>query len=208
MGVELRVAVPGVACFAPEERYNVEHFTYEEQNDTSTCPQGEILHTNGCWYVKSHYRYNGKHYKTAAGLTCPAFALCTKNKKGRLIERSGYQSYAGQNKGNIEKEPETYKLRQQIIEHPYGTIKRQWGFSYICTKKGLKRASADVGLMFTALNLRRLMNIIEKNTLKTFLRELALIFFAVSPFFRRFLAPLSPAAFSSAFYWQQKRQPQ
>ena len=38
--------------------------------------------------------------------------------------------------------------------------------------KGIKRASADVGLIFTALNLRRLMNIIDKNVFKKFLREL------------------------------------
>jgi len=44
------------------------------------------------------------------------------------------------------------------------------------TKKGIKRASADVGLMFTAFNLRRMMNIIDKNEFKKFLKELALIF--------------------------------
>jgi len=41
-------------------------------------------------------------------------------------------------------------------------IKRQWGFYYVTTKKEIKHASADVGLMFTAYNLRRLMNIIQK----------------------------------------------
>jgi len=34
------------------------------------------------------------------------------------------------------------------------------------TKKGIRHTSSDVGLMFTAFNLRRLMNIIDKNTLK------------------------------------------
>ena len=42
------------------------------------------------------------------------------------------------------------------MEHPYGTIKRQWGFSYIMTKRFIKRAEADVGMMFTAYNLRRM----------------------------------------------------
>ena len=40
-----------------------------------------------------------------------------------------------------------YKRRQAIVEHPYGTLKRQWGFNYILTKIGMKRASADVGFM-------------------------------------------------------------
>jgi hypothetical protein len=44
------------------------------------------------------------------------------------------------------------------------------------TKKGIKRASADVGFMFIAYNLRRLMNIIDKDLLTKFLQELAFLF--------------------------------
>jgi len=40
----------------------------------------------------------------------------------------------------------------------------------------MKRASANVGLMFVAFNLRRLMNIIDKNEFKKFLQELAFLF--------------------------------
>jgi hypothetical protein len=90
-----------------------------------------------------------------------------------------------QNKRNIERDPATYKKRQAIIEHTYGTIKRQWCFSYICTKRGLKRASADVGLMFAALNLRRLLNSIEKKVLKQYFSELVSLSFAN-------IAPLKP----------------
>jgi hypothetical protein len=52
----------------------------------------------------------------------------------------------------------------------------RWGFYYITTKKGIQHASADVGFMFTAYNLRRLMNIIDKNLLKKFLKELVSAF--------------------------------
>lgn len=181
MGVELMVAVPGVASFAPDDRYNFERFKYDEQNDTYTCPQRQTLITNGAWYVKSNYGYNVKHYKTSSCSSCPALALCTKNKRGRLIERSEYQPFVDRNKENIEKDPATYKRRQAIIEHTYGIVKRQWGFYFICTKKGMRRASADVGLMFTALNLRRLMNIVDKNAFKMFLKELASLFLAKTP---------------------------
>jgi len=60
-----------------------------------------------------------------------------------------------------------------IVEHPYGIIKRQWGFYYITTKRSMKRASADIGLMFVAFYVRRLMNIIDKKAFKKFLQELA-----------------------------------
>ena len=56
------------------------------------------------------------------------------------------------------------------------SIKRQWGFYHILTKRGIKRASADVGLMFIAYNLRRIMNILDKNMLKAYLEKLILFF--------------------------------
>jgi transposase len=205
MGVGLMVSIPGVASFAPDMAYNVEHFGYDSNADTYTCPQNNVLTTNGNWYVKSDHGYQVKHYKTAACLTCPAFALCTKNKKGRLIERSEYQEYVEQNKRNIEKDPTTYKKRQAIIEHTYGTIKRQWGFSYICTKKGIKRASADVGLMFTAYNLRRLMNSIDKNVLKQYFRELVSLCFAKTVLVKFFSASRLTSIFTCMFFLPLKR---
>ena len=47
----------------------------------------------------------------------------------------------------------------------------------IITKRGLKRASADVGFKFVAYNLLRLMNIIDKNKLTKSLKELVALFF-------------------------------
>src|SRR5665811_23841 len=177
-GIDIMVAIPGIASVAPDENYNMSHFIYDEINDTYTCPQQQILTTNGNPYQKSKNRnyYTVKHYKTHACPGCSARALCTKNTKGRLIERSEFTPYIDQNKRNIEARPELYKQRQSIVEHPYGTIKRQWGFYYVITKRGLKRASSDVGLMFIAYNLRRLMNIIDPTEFKKFLEELAFSF--------------------------------
>ena len=93
-----------------------------------------------------------------------------------MIERSEYAPFIEQNKLNIEANQKLYKKRQAIVEHPYGILKRQWGFYYIMTKKGIKRASADVGFMFTAFNLRRIMNIVDKTLLKKFLEKLGFLF--------------------------------
>ena len=204
MGVEVMVAIPGVASFAPDVAYNVEHFVYDSEADSYTCPEGEILHTNGNWYVKSDHGYVVKHYKTAKCQGCAAFARCTRNKLGRLIERSEHQEAVEQNKWNIEQDPATYKKRQAIIEHTYGTIKRQWGFSYICTKRGLKRASADVGLMFTAYNLRRLMNIVDKKVLKHYFKELAALCFSKAAPRKLFQASGLPSLFRCIFLLPMK----
>jgi len=95
----------------------------------------------------------------------------------RLVLRTDktiqHAQFIEQNKINIESNKEYYKRRQAIVEHPYGTLKRQWGFYYIMTKKGKERASADVGLMFIAYNLRRIINILDADILKKFFQELA-----------------------------------
>ncbi len=82
-----------------------------------------------------------------------------------------------------------YRKRQAIVEHPFGTIKRQWGFDHILTKKFKKRASSEVGLIFSAFNLRRIFNIIDKNLLKEHLRKLSLNFSAFFNAFRSYLTP-------------------
>jgi len=66
---------------------------------------------------------------------------------------------------------EIYKNRQAIVEHPYGTIKRQWGFNHVMTKRKIECASADIGFIMTAYNLRRLFNILSFKKLCDFMME-------------------------------------
>lgn len=113
-----------------------------------------------------------KQYKSRACRTCPARPKCTRSEKERLIQRSEYADYYERNLANTRQNEYLYKRRQTIVEHPYGTIKRQWGFSYILTKKGMSRAGSDVGLMFIAYNLRRIGNILTAKVLKEYLRML------------------------------------
>lgn len=67
-----------------------------------------------------------------------------------------------------------------------GIIKRQWGFDHIITKKTKKRASADVGLIYIAFNLRRIFNILNQNDLKKYLSILAFNFSALKSHFKAF----------------------
>lgn len=173
-GVTVLVAIPDVAAHAPDHAFDVAHFKYDKTTDAYTCPAGQTLTTNGNWYNKDRRKSINKvkHYKTAACLDCPSFAFCTKNKSGRLIERSEFADLIFENKQRMDKNKEVYRRRQAIVEHPFGIIKRQWDFYYIMTKKSIKRASADVGMIFTAFNLRRIFNLVDQNLLKAYLKGL------------------------------------
>jgi len=175
LNIDVMVAIPTVAANAPNPAYNVEHFTYNTQDDYYVCPQGNNLTTTGTWHQARTYQF--KRYTTKDCLQCPVKDQCSKAKYGKGIQRSEYQEYINKNKERIEQNKEYYRRRQAIVEHPYGTIKRQWGFSYVMTKKSIQRAEADVGLIFTAYNLRRLMNIIGIKKLSNYLKKTSLLFF-------------------------------
>tara|TARA_R100000951_G_scaffold106510_1_gene101148 strand:- start:70 stop:1581 length:1512 start_codon:yes stop_codon:yes gene_type:complete len=192
-GVEVIVAFPEVSSHAPDTAFDVEHFSYSIENDEYTCPASEKLTTNGSFYNKRSGKTLNrvKHYKTKACLSCKFFERCTKNKNGRLIERSEHMDLIDANKKRIAANPTLYRKRQAIVEHPYGIIKRQWDFYYIMTKKTIQHASADVGMIFTAYNLRRIFNCIDKNVLKAYLKELGLYFLTFSSHFKTILATFS-----------------
>jgi len=180
LGIETIVAIPAVPSTsqAPNHEYNYENFRYDTLADTYTCPQGQILRTNGSWYKELTSSGNiilFKQYKTKACKLCQARSECTRSKTARLIHRSEFAEYYEVNRINFQEKEHLYKRRQAIVEHPYGTLKRQWGFSYILTKKGISRASADVGFMFIAYNLRRIGNILTHDRMKEYLRILVLL---------------------------------
>jgi DNA helicase HerA-like ATPase len=134
-----------------------------------------------------------QQYKTSACKTCAVYERCTKAPKnrGRVIERTAYAHLLEENKQRAKEQYAIYQQRQAIVEHPFGIIKRQWDFSYILTKRGKERASADVGLIFSAYNLRRIFTILDKNLLKKFLRELDFYFSILRSYLRRFTATFS-----------------
>jgi transposase len=192
LGVETIVAIPSLPSTsqAPNHDYNSEHFIYNEEADTYTCPQGIILRTNGTWHKEQNSATNiiiFKQYRTSACKSCKSHSQCTRSKKGRVIQRTTFAEYYERNRKNFEEKERLYKRRQAIVEHPYGTLKRQWGFSYILTKKGMERASSDVGFMFIAYNLRRIGNILTRDQLMEYLRILLTLFLAISASIREHL---------------------
>ena len=179
-GVDVLVAIPGIpsASQAPDPKYNRSEFKYNEQEDSYTCPEGQILTPAPSTYThkdsnRPEYTYTFKKYRTSACRQCPAKKLCTRNKTNvRHIDRTEHTAAIERNKERIENSKTYYKRRQAIVEHPYGTIKRQWGFDHIMTKRKIERASSDVGLIMSAYNLRRIFNILEFKELEAYLKKI------------------------------------
>lgn len=61
------------------------------------------------------------------------------------------------------------RKRNTIVEHPYGTVKRWHGASYLLTK-GKLVAAAETGLSFLAYNFRRAMNLLGTKKMMELIR--------------------------------------
>lgn len=173
LGIDTLVAVPAIgrASQAPDPAYNAERFAYDKGDDTYTCPQGHILKSNGSRYKGRNYYF--KQYKTSACKGCPVRELCTTaGRNGKIVQRSEFKRYMDDNAVRVARNQQLYKRRQAIVEHPFGTIKRQWGFDHVTTKRTKARASADVGLIFIAYNLKRILNLIGNRKILSAYRTL------------------------------------
>lgn len=166
----------------PTPDFYGEKFRYNKKKDTFTCPMGQTLKSNGQWYERKYDEYvtKVKHYKTPKCKTCPAAAVCTSNEKGRILERSENAEAVERNTQRVRKDPSIYAARQQIIEHIFGTIKRQWGYDHILLK-GLRKNDGEFGLIYLVYNLRRIINILGVDGVKKCVEKLIFQFLRIIP---------------------------
>jgi len=144
------------------EAYLVTQFTYNQETDTYTCPQGETLSTQGRWHNKArdYTPYKFKKYRTSACKNCPVKHLCTgRQKGGREIERSEFAEVVAQNSERYQTQKAQYRKRQEINEHIFGTIKRQWNY-YYTNLRGLSKVNGEHSLILLVYNIKRTINIL------------------------------------------------
>ncbi len=145
--------------------FPITSFIYNAENNSYTCPAGETLTTNGTWLTHSSKGYKSAYkfqrYNTKKCKSCELQPQCTKSKtNGRNIDRSEFAADVEQNNKRVKENPEYYKQRQQLAEHPWGTIKRQRGFDHVLTR-GKTNVLGEVSLVFISYNLVRSIQITE-----------------------------------------------
>jgi transposase len=141
--------------------YVATNFVYDSAADTYTCPAGSILKTSGTWHKKTRERdsYKFKKYRTPGCKGCAVKALCTgRADGGREIERSEYAEAVEKNAANYKANKDLYRKRQEMNEHVFGTIKRQWGYDHT-NLRGLAKVNGETALVMTVYNIRRAINI-------------------------------------------------
>jgi hypothetical protein len=160
------------------ENLRKEKFVYDKESDTYTCPNGEILKKQKRYHrrkkgkiVSSFDRYTIRY---SVCVTCPHYEDCIspakkKQSQGRCIDRFEYQDAIDRNKEEVTARKEEYRRRQAIVEHPFGTIKRQWGYNYTLLKT-IPKVQTEFSIIFLCYNLRRVMSILGIEGIKEALR--------------------------------------
>jgi transposase len=203
-GIVTYVAFPEQSHKDRPKGFQKADFKYNKEKDQYTCPAGKSLKTRGTWHEKHgrngqvQYRYKLYRSSFSTCLACPFAHKCLseanlKQSHGRSIERSEYEEAAIANRKRILLQRDMYKRRQAIVEHPFGTIKRSWGFNYTLLKSK-EKVSGEMAIIFTAYNLRRSMSILGVSALIEALKERFWDFFDLRAARERPVAVLSPVA--------------
>jgi transposase len=140
-----------------KELFTKDDFTYDPLTDTYKCPAGEHL-THRCTTTERK-RVKMRYYRTAACKTCEVRSRCTESKRGRLIKRLIDEAVLERMAERLKNNPEKIKLRKQLVEHPFGTIKRGMNQAYFLLK-GINKVAGEMSLTVMAYNIKRVLNIL------------------------------------------------
>lgn len=154
-----------------DPRVSKDKFTYNKDTDSYTCPMRKILVRQG----KTYKRKDGIPFtRYVAHWTdckrCPWVDICVsdgskKTSRGRMLNRNIYEDAIDRNDLEVAERRNEYKRRQAIVEHPFGTIKRQWGYNHTLMK-GLEKVNGEFSLIMLCYNLRRVITILGLKGLK------------------------------------------
>ena len=78
----------------------------------------------------------------------------------RLISREANEHLMEQMAARMKAQPEKFKLRKHLAGHPFGTIKRAFGYDDFLLK-GLAKVRTEWSLITLAYNLNRVLNLVR-----------------------------------------------
>ena len=139
-----------------DKNYSKDKFIYDDNNNCYICPQNHKLTLQN----KNVQEHENKTYKNKEVCkNCPVKNSCTKSAYRQIID-TAYENYAREVATRTRKNIELLKKRKSIIEHIFGTIKRNWGFDNFLTR-GIEKVSTEVYIYFLTYNFMRFINFIK-----------------------------------------------
>jgi|LSQX01.1.fsa_nt_gb transposase len=143
-----------------------ECFTYHDEGDYYTCPEGHILTFSRLNKKNRVYAITDK----CICFSCPHYGICTISKSGRRVTRLHNEEIREKLEAQYEDNKKIYKKRKAKVEHPFGHIKRNLSFTSFLMR-GLDGVRAEASILATCFNLRRMITIFGVPRLVSILRN-------------------------------------
>ena len=161
-----RCAEQGITAYIPKADtsansarglYGKSRFRYDAAKDVYVCPAGgELTHSFNTYELGRELRY----YRAKGCKDCQLKPQCTRNKANRTITREANEGLMEAMAARMKAEPWKFKLRKTLAEHPFGTIKRWFGYTHFLLK-GLVKVRTEWSLTTLAYNLKRVLNLVS-----------------------------------------------
>lgn len=155
-----------IETYVPKQRFTgnianfdfqADKFHYDQEQNIYLCPAGQILYPGRIREANGVKYQDYKNYRACKD--CPLKNQCTRAQKGRTISRNLAQPLLDEIDQRTRENRKLYVQRQMIVEHPFGTVKRIWGYNHFLTR-GLVSVNVENKLHLLAYNLRRVINIL------------------------------------------------
>jgi transposase len=174
------------------EAFRSENFTYNESTDTYTCPAGQVLKSPN---AKTAKRRN--YFNKSACASCSNRVVCISgNAKHRTVTRSQYSKIYDETDKRFSENKELYKRRQQIVEHPFGTIKHSMNGRYFLLRTR-RKVRAEVALLFLGYNLKRAVKVLGFEGIMARLDAVSYVFLCFVRLLSKFVSKSQNPVFTS-----------
>ena len=137
--------------------YGKSQFKYDAAKDVYVCPAGGEL---TCRFATYELGRELKYYRASGCKTCALKSRCTRNKANRTITREANEHLMEAMAQRMKQQPGKFKLRKTLAEHPFGTIKRWFGYTHFLLK-GLPKVQCEWSLTTLVYNLKRVLNLVS-----------------------------------------------
>jgi transposase len=137
--------------------FDKSHFQYDPQNDSYTCPEGQVL---PCRRTDSDRGRKEYLAKVSICRQCKHFGICTRSLEGRKVTRLLKEELVQKLERQYEQPANQaiYHLRKQKVELPFGHIKYNLHGGHFLLR-GLAGVKAEMAILASSFNIARMIGL-------------------------------------------------